>query len=228
MEEFLCSNQNDEITTPESLAWKLLMDNEIEDLKGVIMSFIDGCDENNNYENLAGQFEILITMYMEMVFGLLKINHVSKQLNENGELNPEVDLDKSFCPDFKNLSIDDLTLVFREKFKKIRVYLSTSLIQGTDPENSKDFGPGSQYYCRILLKDLSVDRPYFWTNRQRLDPDKRYTFVIRNDPEKKQSKIDDFYAVCALPSMKVKVSFSPINVIESNDNTSVNAFDYPE
>ena len=37
-------------------------------------------DENNKntviYDNYAGQFEILITIYMEMVFCLLKINHI--------------------------------------------------------------------------------------------------------------------------------------------------------
>ena len=218
MEDFLCGNQNDEIVTPESLAWKLLMDNEIDDLKGVIMSFIDGCDENTNYENQAGQFEILVTMYMEMVFGLLKINHISKQLNEKGELDADIDLEKSFSPDLTNLSLDDLTVVFREKFKKIRIFLSTSLILDSDPENQKNFGSKSQYYCRILLKDLLVDRTYFWTNRQRIDPDKRYTFVIRNDPDKKQNKIDDFYAVCALPNMKVKISFSPITVVDCDNN----------
>lgn len=230
MEEFLCGNQDDNITTPESLAWKLLMDNEIKDFNGVIMSFIDGCDENNNYDNLAGQFEILITMYMEMVFGLLRINHVSKLLDENGELDSMIDLDKTFSPDLSNLSIDDLTLVFREKFKKIRIFLSTSLILDSDTDDMRDFGSKSEYYCRILLKDLNHDRAYFLANKHRLDPEKRYTFTIRNNPGQKQTKISDFYAVCALPSMKVKISFSPINVIvNENDNLNTNVTnDYPQ
>ncbi len=215
MEDFLCANQDDNVVTPESLAWKLLMDNEIEDFNGVIMSFIEGCDGNNNYDNIAGQFEILITMYMEMVFGLLKINHISKQLNENGELDPLVDLEKSFNPNLTNLSIDDMTLVFREKFKKIRIFLSTSLIHDSDINNARDFGSYSKYYCRILLKDLDNDRAYFLINHHHLDPDKRYTFTIPPG-NKHQVKIDEFYAVCALPGIKIKISFSPINVIEKN------------
>lgn len=232
MENFLCNNQDDNIVTPESLAWKLLMDNDIEDFKGVIMSFIDGCNEDNNYENQSGQFEILITMYMEMIFGLLKINHVNKQLNEKGELDPLIDLEKTFKPDLSNLSLDDMTQVFRDKFKKIRIYLSTSLVLDSEPDDVKDFGSWSKYYCRILLKDVDTNLSYFLANRQRLDPDKRYTFVIRNDPDKQQTKIDDFYAVCALPNMKVKISFSPINVnnddVKYVDETNFIQMDCPE
>jgi len=221
MEDFLHENQSDDnIMTPESLAWKLLMDDQIDDFKGVIMSFIDGNEQENNYENLSGQFEILITIYMEMVFGLLKINHINGLLNEQGELETEreIDLEKSFNPDLNELSIDDLTLFFREKFKKIRLFLSISQIHDSETLDPRDFGSKSEYYCRILLKDLPHDQGYFWTNRHRLDPEKRYTFVIRNDPLKDLKKLDNFYAVCALPGMKVKISFSPINVVENQLN----------
>ncbi len=215
MEDFLYNtNIDDTNVTPESLAWKLLMDDNVKDYAAVILAFVsndDVCNKNNErYDDLAGQFEILITIYMEMIFGLLKINHVNQYINEQGELKNDVDLNKSFKPDFSNFGIDDLKNCFRDKMKKIRVFLSAQTILDANDNNPGDFGSMTEYYCKILLKDTEGGKSYFLKNSKNLDPEKRYTFVIRNDTDKKQKKLNDFYAVCALPNMKVRISFSPV------------------
>ena len=215
MEDFLYNtNIDDTNVTPESLAWKLLMDDNVKEYEGVILAYVNNDNDKNKniekYDDIAGQFEILITIYMEMIFGLLKINHVNKFINEQGELNNNVDLDKSFKPDFTNFGIDDLKSCFREKMKKIRVFLSALTIHDTMIDDPGDFGKMTEYYCKILLKDTQGGKSYFKKNGSNLDPEKRYTFLIRNDIEKKQNKLQDFYAVCALPNMKVRISFSPI------------------
>jgi hypothetical protein len=221
MEKFLNQKSEDNIVTPENLAWILLLNDDVENYAGIMQSFVDNSvldpEKRNKYEDLAGQFEVLITIYMEMVFGLLKINHVNSMLNTNGELDDEdEDPESTFNPDLSKLTLEDLKLVAYEKFKKIRTYLSVTQIIETDLQNTKDFGYDSQYYCRILLKDLPEGKMYFNKNQDRLDPDKRYTFVIRMDDKKNYKKLEDFYAVCALPNMKVRISFSPINVIVKN------------
>jgi hypothetical protein len=217
MEEFLgCTDSNDSIVTPESLAWKILMDDDVEKYAGVIMPFVVGDEENNGsnskYKSLSVQFEILITMYMEMVFGLLKIKHLAENCNSDGELSDDVDLDDSFKPDLTKFVIDDMLTVFRNKFTKVRIFLSVNEIHDAK-DYSDDFGSSSEYFCKVILKDTLEGKVHFWKKRNSLDPSKRYTFVTRRDEKKSQTKLQDFYAVCALPKIKVKISFSLINII---------------
>lgn len=208
-------------TTLESLAWKLLMDENVEDYAGVLLpSIMDGNDLTDNgspgrapvydvYDNLADQFQMLITIYMEMVFGLLKINHISANLDKNGDLSEDIDLEESFDPDLSIFTVDDLVTTFREKLKKIRVFVSVHEI--IDSENQ--FGNSSEYYCRILFRNTIEGKTFYRNNRDILEPDKQYMFAIRPDNARKHTKLNDFYAVCSLPHMKVRISFSPINII---------------
>jgi len=243
MEEFLNLNisdsNDDSIVTPESMAWKLLMDEDVKDYAGILMPNILDCqlpmlDEINdneenidtdsphtNYDRYADQFQILITMYMEMVFGLLKINHITSHIDANCEdADIEVDLKDTFKPDFTKFTIEDMQSIFRDKFKKIRVFLNVGEIFDTDPINPRDYGSDSEYYCRIILKDTPEGKTYFWNNRNNpfVDSEKSYTFVIRNDAKKSSKKLDDFYAVCVLPNVKVRIGFSNINIIVPNQH----------
>jgi len=233
MEEFL--NQTDDsenIMSFDALAWKLLMDDDVENYAGILLPFVMEEDNNNTitlnkeknklsnvrYDSLGDQFQILISVYMEMVFGMLKINHVNSLINDNGDIDESIDLEATFKPDLSLFTMDGLTDTFRDKFKKIRVFLSVLGIYDAK-EGLKDYGSSSDYYCRIILKDSAEGKAYFKANAHWLDPEKRYTFVMRNDNEKKQAKLADFYAVCKLPDMKVRISFSQINVITQNQHT---------
>lgn len=225
MEDFLDQPYDDSenIVTPESLAWKLLMDEAVEDYAGMLMPFVSGDeplsqDSSIRYEQLSDQFQILITMYMEMVFGLLKINHISSNMNENSEIDDEFDLEKTFKPDLSKFGVDDMLTVFREKLKKIRIFLSVQEICDTDQKNSKDYGFASEYFCRIILKDTPEGKTYFGKNKNNsaVDSEKSYTFVMRDDKKKSHKQLKDFYAVCVLPGVKVRIGFSPINIIVQN------------
>ena len=234
MEKFLNRPEDllEDNVTLESLAWKLLMDENVEDYAGVLLPSIVNYDLNgesseipaHNYDvhdNLADQFQMLITIYMEMVFGLLKINHISANLDKNGDLSEGIDLERSFDPDLSVFTVDDLVTTFREKLKKIRVFVSVHEIIDQDNESSdgdqssssNPFGASSEYYCRILFRNTTEGKTFYRKNRDILEPDKQYMFAIRPDNERKHTKLHEFYAVCALPHMKVKISFSPINII---------------
>lgn len=215
-EDFLYHEDNDNnIVTPETLAWKLLMDEDCKDYANEILPYVINDDENknmSNYDNLSGRFEILITIYMEMIYIMLKMNYLNSLMNEENEIPDNIDFEKNFVPDLSSFVINDLIDIFRDKMKKIKIFLSVREIIDDDKTNNRDFGSQSDYYCKILLKDMSEGKTYFWNNRHRIEPDKRYTFIIRNDVLQRQNKIDDFYAVCVLPNMKVRISFSQINV----------------
>lgn len=218
MEKFL-GTTTDDVVTPDTLAWKLIMDDDIKNYMGILMPYTTSDNKNSNvsicYDNLIDTFQILITIYMEMVFYVLKMNHLASFMDEEGNLS-DIDLESTFKPDIKNIKVDDLTSIFREKFKKIRIFLSVREIYDTDENSPHDFGTENDYYCRIILKDTSHGATYFLVNRKKIDMNKRYTFVIRNDVVKKQRKLDDFYAVCALPHLKVRISFSRIHIYDGH------------
>jgi hypothetical protein len=225
MEEFLDIPECDNFSSPETLAWKLLTDENCKDHSNILLPVVENNDDiqtnpetltDASYDNNATQFELLISIYMEMIFGLLKINHINSLLNDDGELDSDIDYDMTFDPDLSKFSKDDMLLLFREKMKKIRIFLSIHEIYDADIDNYNDFGSSSEYYCKIILKDTDHGRKHFLKYANSLDPKKRYTFLIRQDKEKKQRKLDDFYGVCSLPNMKLRISFSPINILLNN------------
>ena len=145
-----------------------------------------------------------------MVYGLLKVNHLSSLLNEKSELDSDIDLESSFNPDLTTFSIDDMTDLFRNKIKKLNYFLSVREIYGADLDNPKDYGSDTEYYCKIIIKETKDGLSHFEKNKQHIDPKKHYTFLIRNTDSPHQKKLDDFYAVCALPHMKIRISFSKL------------------
>jgi hypothetical protein len=224
MESFLNLSQvRTEEQTPESLAWRLLMDTDgdeadVKMCQGIMENFIIEDNElaknqNVRYEQLSGQFEVLITMYMEMVISYLKFQHIQSLMNPEGEIDQSIDLEETFKPKYDKFTVDDLLIVFREKFAKIRIFLSIQEIQEYERHNRS-----SEYYCKVILKDTSEGKNYYQKNYSNpsVSQDKRYTFVLRNDVKKSNNKLDDFYAICTLPNMKIKISFSQLNVIMKN------------
>lgn len=229
MDDFLDNYDDNDVVTPESLAWKILMDDDVEAFTGIILPCTSTTDDDNQNQNInvnndvrynsfADQFQILITVYMEMVFSMLKFKHITENLNANGDINENKDLDATFKPDLHKFTTEDMSIPFKEKLKKIRIALSIREIRDGNKYNSKDFGSNNEYYCRIILKDTQDGKTHFRANAEHLDPEKRYTFVIRNDEKKVQQKLEDFYAVCSLPNIKVRIAFSPINVIVKNQH----------
>jgi len=217
MEEFLHPHDDGEnIMTPEALAWRLLMDDDVEDYAGVLLPSVSGghIDDGENllYDTLADQFQILITIYMEMIFGLLKIDHVSSFIKD-GIVDENIDFDATFSPNVSELTADGMLDYFREKFKKVRVFLSVRGVYDSNEDEPKNYGSSSEYYCRIILKNTSEGKTYFNNNKDWIDPEKHYTFVIRDDKKRRHRQLSDFYAVCTLSNMKIRISFSPINVI---------------
>ena len=221
---------NDRTVTPESLAWNLVMGEEISDFGGVMQKFVsdeNGDTQADRYQQLADEFQILISTYMEMVFNILKTNFMGSLVDDTGDLRPGVDLKyelDNFKPNFREYTIDDMATLFKDRLAKIRYLLNVRDITSTCEDDPNDYGFDDKYYCKILLLDdeRGTTKTYF-RNAQHIPPNKRYTFLIRQDDVQKQDKLEDFYAVAYLPGhnddrkpRKIRVSFSRINVIVQN------------
>lgn len=160
------SNQNiDENNyTPEALAWKLLMDDNITSSSLMIFS-----DENNK----EVVFEILITIYLEMVFGHYKMQYL-ESLDEES-LNDYDNIYDNFKLNIENVNLFSLTNIFLSKFNKLKYILNVREITYEEYEKSR-----KKRYCTVFLKDNPSDYTYFMMNKQYLDKDKRYHFVLNS------------------------------------------------
>jgi hypothetical protein len=228
---------DDRFVNPDSLAWDLVMGDDREDFSGIMEGIVtdgEGSYRANRYEQLEGEFQILLTIYMEMVFHVLKSNYMGELLDENGDIRDGVDLEaelERYRPDFRKYSVEDMTEIFRTKFAKIRYFLSVRDLTDLCSDDPADFGRETEYYCKILLLDdrRSLTRRYF-QKATHIPDGKRYTFLMRPDDDPQQKKLDDFYTVVYLPPhvddksdrpRKVRISFSKYNVISKDPHTAI-------
>ena len=160
--------------TPEALAWKLLMDDAITTSNLMILS-----DENNK----EIVFEILLTIYLEMVFGHYKMQYLESNCYDDNVDNYDVIYD-NFKLDISKVNLFTLTNIFASKFNKLNFILNVREITREEYDINK-----KNRYCTILLKDLQFDATYFLMNENHLDPEKRYHFVL-NSLYTKQENID--------------------------------------
>lgn len=224
MDEFFANTNDTSYVTPESLAWKLIMEDEIENFSSIVEA------QSND---AACEFEILNIIYMEMIFNQLKINYMAQFVDEDGLINSNVDIDDiltNYKPDFRKYSNNEIIELFRDKFVKIRYYLGVEdITELCDKYDDNDFGPYKYYYSKILLLDDGryFTREYFGRSSH-IPEDKRYTFMLRNTSKDNQNSINknnlnEYYSVVLVPSYtgtnntstnnidsfrKLKISFS--------------------
>jgi hypothetical protein len=175
--------------TPEALAWKLIMDDNIDNSNLLIFS------EDNNKETL---FEILLTIYVEMIFDYYKLKYLES-------LEPDDNFDENynnFKLDISNINVFSLTYIFSSKFNKIKYILNVKEISQEEYETSR-----KHRYCTVFLKDSPNDYTYFVMNEKYLDPEKSYHFVL-NSLYKKKENLFDIYCTFNINSNYFKIYFT--------------------
>lgn len=177
--------------TPEDLAWKLIMDENID--SSPIMAFSD----ENSQETL---FEILITIYIEMITNYYKLKYLENTIEDDDE-NKINDEFENFKLDFTNVDIETLKNIFSEKFNKIKYILNVHEISRDRFEELK-----KSRYCTVLFRDLPSDSMYFEMNEQYIDPNKNYHFVL-NSMYKQQDELRNIYCTINLNQKYYKISF---------------------
>jgi len=178
------ANQN--VYSPEELAWKLIIDDKID--SAAIVPFAD----ENSKEIL---FEILMTVYIEMVFDFYKLKHL-ENLSNMGDNNGD-----NFNLDISNVNLESLTGIFCEKFNKIKYILNVYEISRETYEYTK-----KNRYCTVLLRNSPTDSTYFMINKDRLDPEIPYHFVL-NSMYQPNNELRDIYCSLCINSKYYKISF---------------------
>ena len=186
--------------TPETLAWTLITDDDCEKIKNGKLIFFDNISAGlTTLEQSENKFQILLTVYFEMLFGWYKLLHLMK--DELDGTNTE------FKPDISSVSLDDLTREFSDKFKILGYILHVKEL--TDDDHYDDERLNS--YCRVLLRDSPLDSNYFHLKRYQLDLEKRYTFV-RNSTFVLKTVIKKYFAIVKLPTKSFKIYFDSIDL----------------
>ena len=193
--------------SPEELAWKLIMDENVSD--GALVGYVD---EDSN-EVL---FEILITIYIEMIFNYYKLKYLESTIKDDKDEDEDEDEDEeddndiinrfdNFKLDLTNINIDNLTNIFSEKMKKIKYNLFVSELSQTQYDYIKQ-----KRYCNVLLKDSPIDKTYFIKNEKYLDPEKNYHFTINSLYQKNKNDLRDIYCTANINQKYFKIYFTKI------------------
>ena len=185
--------------TPETLAWDLLVNDDIQNnnYASELIAAIDLSEEPKPdiFNKFVYEFEILATIYFEMIFGWYKLLHLYH--------NEETNTDTEFKPDLTNLKIEDLQNPFIDKFKIINYILHITKIENLEYYNFLRM----QSYCRVVLRDSKIDETYFIANSRNLSPEKRYHFII-NGYYSGRDNLEDIFLLVDLGYAKFKVNFS--------------------
>lgn len=199
IDELISNTVSNDIFTPETLAWRLLIDDELKNDTNIkqIMASIDLNEESNPdiFNREAYLFEILLIVYLEMLFGWYKLLHLME--NENST---------EFKLNLSELKLKDLEEPFKEKFKLLGYMLNIYEITN---KNYYDY-LRNESYCRIALRDLPSDSGFFEINKNRIDPEKRYHFIL-NSNFKGKSVLRDIFMLLVINDIGYKISFNLIS-----------------
>ena len=183
---------NNDVYTPEELAWQLIMDENIS--PRTLMAFSD-----ENSKEIT--FEILVTIYLEMIFDYYKMKYLESTTDKDDDIINAYD---NFKLDLTNINVQMLTDIFFEKFKKLKIILNVRDMSQIEYENTKKIR-----YCTVLLKDSPHDSTYFMMNEKYLDPAKRYHFVLNSLYERKEN-LRDIFCTININGKYFKISFNTL------------------
>lgn len=197
----------DDYYTPESLAWDLLV-GDIDDVKvGKLMGFSpSNKNENENkHEMLTFQFEILITIFMEILFNIAKLDF------HDGESTGE-----TFIPQYDKFNINAYSEMIKDKFKLLGycVIIISEKIDNFSNEQEDFKYLINNRYCRVLLKHNSEEIDEQFDN---FPEDTYYHMKINGLNKNIYNNLWEIYCVFFMNDIIFTVSFqicSPDDYIE--------------
>ena len=95
---------------------------------------------------------------------------------------------------------------FQTKFK------SLGYILNIDKVDNKDYYEylRKYSYCRVALRDLSSDFGFFQINKNNIDPEKRYHFII-NSNFKGKNNLREIFMLLVINDIGFKINFIKIH-----------------
>lgn len=198
------SNEIDEIIndnsvyTPETIAWKLIMEKVGDNLESQLMTYSTESDEEG--DPISFFYEILITIFMEMLFDLAIINNAFECDVNNKEFdkdNINFDIEKFDL----NLFISKIT----ECFAQISIVVSVGVFDEQNEYSQKELS--DKRYCRIILRPNKKEVNLF----DMYDvPDEKNYYFLGNPKYKKTDNLNNIFSTCTLNNKIYKISFYKI------------------
>lgn len=195
----LSEYSNSDVYTPEMFAWKLLLDDTNSAvLSANLQTFTDTYDEADDPTTFT--FEVLITIFMELIFGILKLNHYAEHNNENFEF------------DFTNSNLEDILPMLKHKFNELCYVLSVETIDETNENIAYVNSVIISRYCKIILRHSKLDEYYFSVHSDEIDDEKDYHMIL-NGRFKKTNKLNEVYSTCSINNKTYKISFDKVPTV---------------
>ena len=106
-----------DIYSPETFAWKLLLDDTKSDkLSSMLQTFTDIKDQED--DPVSFFFEIVLTILLELIFGIMKLDHYA-----------ENSADTEFIP---NYDLDQMIPTLKQKFNELHLILFMTVIENIE------------------------------------------------------------------------------------------------
>jgi hypothetical protein len=181
--------------TPEEFANKLLTDNtKGKELSNHLQTFIDGYDCDNDNDQNTFLFEILITIFLELYYGLVE---------KNNEHNDDIIIDAT--------TMDSIETEIKEKFNSINYMVSIHKYE-IDEYNTEFLKPiTNKRYCKIICRHNKDDLDYFNKYIDNIDENKIYHMMLNNNYIK-QNNLKDIYSIWIYSNMYYKIFFTKFSV----------------
>jgi len=185
-----------EYYTPQTIAWKLIMDDNDEALSGALLGYADGGDD----DPASFMFEILVTIFIEMIFDIAVI---AQATDDESKLQ-----DFEFNPDMGKFDLDLFINTIKKKFNKI------SYICSVETYNKKEMSKHelaelqetvNNRYCRIILKHNPDDRKIFKTKNIA----ENYHMIL-NETYIRKKHLRDIYAIVMLYDKVYEIHFDNV------------------
>lgn len=186
--------------TPQTLAWKLLMSDDIKNLSSTILSFnVDNTDEANDPTSFT--FEIMITIFAEMLCSLAMF------MSEDDEHVR------------KRLVVSDFFDTIKEKFLKASVSLHINTIEKEWLENDTGYFKKmiDKRYCKVILRDNQEEEHFFYKYDV---PNENMYHMLLNSKYKKQKNLKDIEALISVKNNIYQISFDFFKQTETKRDVS--------
>jgi hypothetical protein len=191
-------SQDSKMYTPESIAWDLLVGESIDpEKRGKLIGFGPLEKEKENQELSKSdiftyKYEILITIFMELLFNMAKLNHFAEN-EENAK----------FIPDYKKFNIDAFFSLIQDKFK-ILGFLA--FVDSERMEGDKEWLVSlvNERYCRVVLRYYDDDDHFEINN---VAEDIYYHMKLNGLNKMKYKKLKEIYSVIFLNDKVYKIYF---------------------
>ena len=188
----------DDFSTPQSVAWKLLTDDYHEDLSAALLAFSP--DISKEEDPASFSFEMLLTICLELISHMALIMHTDDNTTDN-----DVTLTR------KDYHFEDFFTQIKKILGKVSILFSFNKYDNNNNDYTiKKILDGR--YCRVVFRHNKKDRIYF--DRNDVPDDVNYHFIL-NESYEFNSDLRNIYAIIVEKDIIYKLSFDKISKIAS-------------